>query len=68
MKPLTYTKHLMDMFDVFELVDLQLLGSIQSFTPDKGFLLITLLLSMLYCSFFKGLKGYIFLDVCANFI
>ena len=36
-------------FHLFELGDHQLLKSTQFFTPDRGSLLITLLLGMLYC-------------------
>ena len=53
---------------IFELGDLQLLGSSQFFTRHRGFPLITFLLGMLYCSFFQGLKDHRFLDVCAKFL
>ena len=53
---------------VFELRDLQLLGSTKFFTPYRSFPLITLLLGILYCFFFQGRKGHGFLDICAKFL
>ena len=53
---------------VFQLGDLQLLESTQFFTPDSGFPQIILLLGMLYCSIFQGLKGHRFLDTCSKFL
>ena len=56
----------MDMFPRFWLGDLQLLESAKFFTPDRGFPQINL--GVLYRLFFKGLKGYRFLDVSAIFL
>ena len=56
----------MDMFPRFWLGDLQLLESAKFFTPDRGFTQINL--GVLYRLFFKGLKGYRFLDVSAIFL
>ena len=56
---------------VFELVDLQLLENTQFFTPDWGFLLITLLLGMLYCLFLQGLTcapNFVFSDIYLNLL
>ena len=53
---------------VFELGDLQLLESTQFFTPDSGFLLITLLLEMLYGLSFQGTRGHRFLDMWVKFL
>ena len=52
----------------FESVDLQLLENTQFFIPDRGFLLISLILGMFHCLFFQGLKNHRFLQVCANFL
>ena len=53
---------------VFELGDLQLLERSQSFTTDKGFLPITLLIGMLYCLFFKTWKAIDSLTCVPNFL
>ena len=63
-----YTKHLMDTLPRFWITCLQLLESTQFFTPDKGFLLITLHLGMLYCLFFQALIDHRFIDVWPNFL
>ena len=42
---------------VFELGDLQLLGSTQFFNPCRGFPLITFPLGMLYCLFLRAWKA-----------
>ena len=52
---------------VFELADLQLLGSTQFFTPYGDFPLITFFLGKLHCLFFQGLRSHRFLDACAKF-
>ena len=52
---------------VFELGDLQFLGSTQIFTPYGGFPLIALLPGMLNYLLFQGLKDHILLDVCVKF-
>ena len=44
------------------------MGSAQFFTPYRGFLLITLLVGMLYCLFFQGLKDLDSLTCEANFL
>ena len=53
---------------VFEIRDHLLFGSTHFFTPYGGFLLKTLLLGMLHCLFFQGLKGHRFLDVSVKFL
>ena len=63
-----YTKHLMDMLSSFWITWFSTLESAQFFTPDRGFLLITLLLGMLYYLFFQVLIDHRFHDVWAKFL
>ena len=51
-----------------DLGDLQLLGSTQFFAPYRHFPLITLLLGMLYCLFFKAWKTIDSLMCVPNFL
>ena len=68
MKSLTVYQTSNGYVPMFELGGLQRLESTQLFTRDRGFLLIALLLAVLYCLFFQGLKGHRLLDLWAELL
>ena len=63
-----YTKHLMDMLPRFWIRWSSTFGKYSIFHPWQGFLLITLLLGMLYCLFFKTWKAIDCLTCVPNFL
>ena len=63
-----YIKHLIDMLPRFWIRWSPTFGKYSIFHPDRVFLLITVLLWILYCLFFQGLKDHRFLTCGPNFL